>query len=150
MGAGEAVRSGIVPIDLLDAEEYRRWRRQAEHTLESARRDAEANDYGWACFKAQQAAEYGIKALLRSFGLPAVGHSILQLLREARDEGLLFPPQAERWARVLDRHYIPPRYPNAYAAGSPFEFYDRETAQEAILAAQALLDAVQEVKARYE
>jgi len=49
----------------------------------------------------------------------------------------------------LDRHYIPPRYPNAYPLGSPFEFYDQETAEEAISCAQAVIDAVREAKARY-
>jgi len=42
----------------------------------------------------------------------------------------------------LDRHYIPSRYPNAYAAGSPFEFYDESTAREAIGAARKVLELV--------
>lgn len=76
---------------LFDDEEFTRWLKQASHTLNSAQRDAEAGDYAWACFKAQQAAEFGIKALLRGFGLSAVGHSILALLRQAGREGLAFP-----------------------------------------------------------
>ncbi|HIC93237.1 MAG TPA: HEPN domain-containing protein [Anaerolineae bacterium] len=63
---------------LFDQDEFFRWMRQAEHTLTSAQRDAAEGDYSWACFKAQQAAEYAAKALLRGLGLPAFGHSILR------------------------------------------------------------------------
>jgi HEPN domain-containing protein len=51
-------------------------------------------------------------------------------------------------ARCLDRHYIPPRYPNAYAAGSPFEFYDESTAREAIDAAGKVLKFVNMKRAK--
>jgi HEPN domain-containing protein len=134
---------------LFDDEEFTRWLKQASHTLNSAQRDAEAGDYAWACFKAQQAAEFGIKALLRGFGLSAVGHSILALLRQAGREGLALPTELERWARILDRHYIPPRYPNAYPSGSPFEFYDEKTAQEALNTAQAVIEAIREAREHY-
>jgi HEPN domain-containing protein len=42
--------------------------------------------------------------------------------------------------KLLDRHYIAPRYPDAYPGGSPFEFYDEETARQALEAARSLLD----------
>ena len=57
--------------------------------------------------------------------------------------------EVRQCARTLDRHYIPPRYADAYPVGSPFEFYDRETAENAIVCAQAVLKAVQEAKRRY-
>ena len=73
---------------LFDEEEFLRWMKQAEHTLTSAQGDAAEGDYGWACFKAQQAAEYAAKALLRGLGLPAFGHSILGLVGEMEEQGL--------------------------------------------------------------
>jgi HEPN domain-containing protein len=132
-----------------DQEEFSRWIRQAEHTLSSAQRDAAGGDYGWACFKAQQAAEYAAKALLRGLGLPAFGHSVLGLVGEMEKQGLPIAEEIRQCARTLDRHYIPPRYANAYPAGSPFEFYDRETAQEVITCTQAVLEVVQEAKKGY-
>ncbi|MEA3345737.1 MAG: HEPN domain-containing protein [Chloroflexota bacterium] len=134
---------------LFDEEEYSRWLEQAEHTLASARRDTEAGDYDWACFKAQQAAEYAVKGLLWGFGLPAFGHSILRLFGQAEEQGLPLPKEIQGWARTLDRHYIPPRYPNAYPSGAPFEFYDQSTAEEALRCSQAMVEAIEEVRARY-
>lgn len=131
---------------LFDEQEFGRWMRQSEHTLASARRDAAEGDYGWACFKAQQAAEYAAKGLLRGLGLPAFGHSVLGLIREIAKQGLPVPDEVERSARALDRYYVQPRYPNAHSEGSPFEFYDRETAEAAIAFAEAVLRMVQEAK----
>lgn len=51
---------------MLDKEEFERWRRQARGILTSARRDKEAGDYAWACFKAEQAGQFALKALLRA------------------------------------------------------------------------------------
>jgi HEPN domain-containing protein len=134
---------------LFDEEEFLRWMKQAEHTLTSAQGDATEGDYGWACFKAQQAAEYAAKALLRGLGLPAFGHSVLGLVGEMERQGLSITEEVRQCARTLDRHYIPPRYANAYPAGSPFEYYDQETAEEAIACAQTVLEVVQEARERY-
>ena len=134
---------------LFDEEEFLRWMKQAEHTLTSAQGDATEGDYGWACFKAQQAAEYAAKALLRGLGLPAFGHSVLGLVGEMEKQGLPITKEARQCARTLDRHYIPPRYANAYPAGSPFEFYDQDTAEKAVACAQTVLEVVQEARERY-
>jgi HEPN domain-containing protein len=131
-------------VTSFDWEEYRRWLEQARHTLNSARRDLEARDYAWACFKAQQAGEYAVKGVLRGAGRLGAGHSILKLLRELEETGMSVSDMSAH-ARTLDRHYIPPRYPDAYPAGSPFEFYDEKTAHEAIEAAAVLIDFASKV-----
>lgn len=135
---------------LFDREEFNRWFHQAEHTIGSAQRDQGAGDYAWSCFKAQQAGEYALKALLRGLGKPASGHSLLKLVEEVKKAGISIPRQLPGWARELDRHYIPPRYPDAYAAGSPFEFYDQDTAERALQAAAQIIDLVKEVGSRAE
>lgn len=127
-----------------DRDEFGRWYGQAAHTLESAQRDFDEGDYAWACFKAQQAAEYGCKGLLRGYGKMALGHSVLRLLNEMRTGGIAVTEDLLRSGRLLDRHYIPPRYPDAYPAGSPFEFYDRETAREALEHARLILRWLEE------
>ena len=75
----------------------------------------------------------------------APGHSTLKLYEVLRDAGFVVPEQLPRWCRELDRHYIPPRYPDAYPAGSPFEYYDRETAEQAVLYAARVVRYAEEV-----
>ncbi|MBO8140933.1 MAG: HEPN domain-containing protein [Firmicutes bacterium] len=122
--------------------EFNRWIAQADHTLASARRDLEHGDFVWACFKAQQAAEYAVKGLARGFGLPATGHAITRLLKEISTEGVPVAAEQLQDGRLLDRHYIPPRYPDAYTEGSPMEFYDEPTAEAALAAAERIVEAV--------
>ncbi|MEW6727521.1 MAG: HEPN domain-containing protein [Bacillota bacterium] len=134
-------------MNLLDQDEYRRWLAQAEYTLSSAERDMFAGDHAWACFKAQQAGEYALKALVRAAGMFAPGHSTLRIARILRDAGFTLPDDMEKWCRELDRHYIPPRYPDAYPSGSPFEYYDRETAERAVVCASRLVQFAKGVRA---
>lgn len=129
---------------MLDKQEFDRWMKQAEHNLLSAERDATAGDYAWACFKAQQAAETAVKALLLGLGQPARGHSILVLLRQVADLQILVPASLFEIAKRLDRIYIPSRYPNAYPTGSPFEFYNVADAQQAIADAGQVINFVRE------
>jgi len=117
---------------MFDIDEYERWMKQAEYTLESAKRDLLGGDYSWASFKAQQAAEFSVKALLYGLGIAAFGHSIGSLLRELKNKGIQIDTDIEVCSRELDRHYIPTRYANAFYSGSPFEYYDEPTAKKAI------------------
>ena len=65
---------------MLDEKEFDRWMSSAERTLISAQGDSKRGDYNWACFKAQQAAEFAVKAILRGLGFPSYGQSIYKLL----------------------------------------------------------------------
>jgi HEPN domain-containing protein len=116
------------------------WYRQAERKLDSARWDIEGQFYEDACFSAQQAAELAIKALHQKRGRVELGHSVYQLLQKAEDA----PPELVNAARVLDRYYIPTRYPNGFPEGAPMDFYDRPTAEEAVSYAAAILGFVRE------
>ena len=42
-------------------------------------------------------------------------------------------------AAELDNYYIPPRYPNAYSEGSPFEYFTRSMAERAVKMAEAII-----------
>lgn len=117
---------------------YKDWLKQAERDLEHARHALEDKDSEWACFAAQQAAEKAIKALYQFLGAQAIGHSVRALLEQlpkqyAPDEKM------KEAARELDRHYIPARYPNAYAEGAPFEYYTEEEARKAIGHAERII-----------
>ena len=49
----------------MDCSEACKWLRQAVHTLEAVDADLEASNLDLACFKAQQAAELALKAVIR-------------------------------------------------------------------------------------
>lgn len=42
-------------------------------------------------------------------------------------------------AKVLDKHYIPSRYPNGFDSGAPLDYYTEEEAKQAIEYAQTIL-----------
>lgn len=114
------------------------WFRQAQRKLSSARWDIEGRFYEDACFSAQQAAKLAAKALLESQGRIEIGHSVYQLLQKVGSvpQGIL------RAAQVLDRYYIPTRYPNGFPSGAPMDFYDQLTAEDAVRYAETILGFV--------
>lgn len=102
---------------MFDCEEAARWLRQAEYTLRSDESDERLGFYAWACFKAHQVAEYALKALLRGAGLESFGYDLLSLWSKARRictelEGL------KDCITLLNKLYIPTRYPDAWASPS--------------------------------
>lgn len=132
-----------------DEAEYQRWLAHAEHTLAAARADLEAKFFSWGCFKAQQAAEYALKGLLRGAGAPAIGHSVLQLLTELADGGSVVPEGLLDCARVLDRFYIPTRYADAFEQGSPFQYFAYADTTRAVECARQIVDFVIQEKRRH-
>ena len=114
------------------------WLAQARRDLEHARQSIGLGHFEWACFAAQQAAEKAAKALHLHLGTEAWGHSVFELL-----DGL--PPDRRPsnslldLARMLDRHYIPPRYPNAHPSGPPSQFYTRADAEQGVAGAEAVV-----------
>lgn len=117
---------------------YSDWLRQAQRDLEHAHRSTEAGDYEWACFAAQQAAEKALKALHLALGVEAWGHSVFRALT-ALPPTISVPAELQIHAKALDKHYIPPRYPNSYPEGAPLDFYTRKDANEALHAAEAVV-----------
>ncbi|MGV9169102.1 MAG: HEPN domain-containing protein [Promethearchaeia archaeon] len=52
------------------------WMKQAKSDLEHAEDSIVLTHYDWACFAAQQSAEMALKAIFKSLGAEAWGHSI--------------------------------------------------------------------------
>jgi len=117
---------------------YVDWLRQAEADLRHARHALEDSDYEWSCFAAQQAAEKAIKALFQKLGMDAWGHTLTALIGNLPPE-IQTPDELVDYARILDKHYIPTRYPNGFDSGAPTDFYTRREAQDAIRYAEAIL-----------
>lgn len=123
--------------------EARRWLKQAEKDLRSARNSLGTGDYEWACFQSQQSAEKAVKALLYLRGYRKIlTHSIFELVKEVGSSEREFG-QLTRQAKVLDSVYISSRYPNGIAGDLvPGEYYEQEDAEECISYAGSILDAV--------
>ncbi|MEM1984836.1 MAG: HEPN domain-containing protein [Candidatus Korarchaeum sp.] len=136
------ISSGRIP---LDEHEYLRWLNSAKRTLESAHGDLSGGDYNWACFKAQQAAELAVKALLRGIGSPSYGHSIAKLLMSVEAKGIGVPEEIMQRAKTLDKYYVPTRYPNAWAEGTPHEYYTEPDATDAINCAREVISWIEGV-----
>ncbi len=125
------------------------WLKQAKRDAEHARHSREAGDHEWACFAAQQAAEKAVKALHLSWGTEAWGHSVLRLL-EALPEDFKAPEELLEAAKILDKHYVPTRYPNSYPEGAPGDFYTVQDADSAIAAAEEVIQFCEAHLARSE
>ncbi|MQA92521.1 MAG: HEPN domain-containing protein [Gemmatimonas sp.] len=114
------------------------WLEQARNNLEHARRSIAMGDYAWACFAAQQSAEAAVKGLHLRAGNVAWGHSVLDLLA-ALPERLGVAETLLDAARVLDKYYIPTRYPDAHPAGSAARHYTGAEAEHAARCAETIL-----------
>lgn len=121
-----------------------RWIRAATADLNAAQSLLTDGYFHLCAFHAQQAAEKALKGLLRLVGRVPWGHSCFDLLTEV--DSLLssstVPSTLFDSAQRLDGHYIPSRYPDAFPTGVPSDYYDKATAQQAIVDARAILDFV--------
>lgn len=116
------------------------WLRQARSDLKHARTSLEHGEYEWSCFASQQAAEKGVRAVYFHLGGDRWGHSLLALLSGLRERiGEAVTPELLDAARHLDKHYIPTRYPNGFAAGAPVDYYSGRDAEESIDHAESVL-----------
>lgn len=111
------------------------WLRQAEKDLAKARRDLAGGDYEWACFTSQQAAEKAVKALFQFRGIEVGGHTVSEMIEEAGA-----PSEIVDIAKELDHHYIPSRYPDAFASGTPSNYYTKRMAEEAVENAERIVE----------
>ncbi len=118
---------------------YKDWWRQAEADLRHARNAFADGDYEWSCFAAQQAAEKAIKALFQKLGMDAWGHTLTVLIGNLPST-IQPPTELIDYARILDKHYIPTRYPNGFDSGAPTDFYTSMEAQYAIQCAESILE----------
>ncbi len=124
--------------DYLDTEEYNRWMMNAKSTLKSAINDMASGFYNWSCFKAQQSAEYAIRAYLRGIGSDMFGHSISLLIKKAG-----FNDEIINTAKIVDKFYIPTRYTDAWSEGIPSDYYTDNNAKDAIKASESIINEVE-------
>ena len=122
------------------ANRYADWFRQAKADLRHARNALDDGDYEWSCFAAQQAAEKALKAVFLKHSMDAWGRALTALIGNLPQ--MVDTPSGTLvdYARMLDKHYIPARYPNGFDSGAPTDFYTRTEAENAVQHAEAILD----------
>ena len=113
------------------------WLKQAEKDIEKAGLDLQSGFYEWACFTARQAAQKAIKALYEFLNGEAWGHGTKALL-----EKLPYQDRSELSddAILLDKLYIPTRYPNGLPQGIPHDYFTKRDANQAIQAASRIYE----------
>lgn len=126
-----------------DRYQAQRWLDTAREDLLAARVMTDAAMYAHACFLAQQAAEKAAKSLWYAAGEDPWGHSVLKLVSQFPHRERV--PDLANWeqrAALLDRFYIPTRYPNGLPDLTPGQSYFAPDAEGAIEVASALVDAI--------
>ena len=117
---------------------------QAKGEFKAAKDLLATSNYAWCCFACHQATEKALKAILEHFGSPTVGHNLIALIHEV----FKFTPiskEIEAACRVLNRYYIPTRYPNAFPSGAPVHMFNEDDAGEALQHAERVMDLARKV-----
>ena len=120
-----------------------RWLKTAEEDLGAARGLRSLKKYSHACFLAQQCGEKALKALWDALGHDPWGHSVQKLIVDIPDRVARQILRGQLEAGVLlDRYYIPTRYPNGLPDLTPGEVYLKRDADLCIRCARAILTSV--------
>ncbi len=83
-----------------------------------------------------------MKAVLYLNRVEAKGHSVLELLENLEEVSDLELKEFYASARLLDKHYAPPRYPNLHP-GIPlpsYKLYSEEDAERCIESARKIVE----------
>jgi len=122
------------------ASRFSDWYRQAVADLRHARNAVEDGDYEWSCFAAHQAAEMALKSVFLKQGMDVWGHTLIVMIGSL--PGTVEPPSETlaNAARILDKFYIPTRYPSGFDSGAPTDYYTQPEARHAIQLAEAILE----------
>ena len=125
--------------------EAERWLQTAEEDLRAAELLMQGRAFAQACFYSQQSGEKAVKALWHLIDADPWGHSVQKLIMDFPAKRTL--PDLERWierAALLDKFYIPTRYPNGLPDLTPGQVYTREDAQRGLETARVLVAACRE------
>jgi HEPN domain-containing protein len=130
----------------LNKEEALRWLDQAEHNFEVAKNNLSSTFYSDACFMAEQTSQVALKALIIFYKKRNVWeHSIQELVRISSEYDKRFEDLVEA-GKILDRYYIPTRYPDALATPAvPYKTYSERDAREAVALTESILQLAKEV-----
>jgi len=114
------------------------WLNQAKRDLLHAKDCLKSGFFEWGCFSAQQAAEKAVKAVFLNQHAEAWGNSVKKLVEQLPKE-LRCPPDLIESGAVLDKFYIPTRYPNGFDEGIPGDYYTQNDLLQAIQNAEKII-----------
>jgi len=122
------------------ANRFSDWYCQAGADLRHAHNAMESGDFEWSCFAAHQAAKKALKSVFLKQGMDAWGHTLTAMIGNLSDS--VDPPSETlvNDAKILDKYYIPTRYPNGFESGAPTDYYTRVEAENAIQLSKAILE----------
>ena len=115
------------------------WMNQAERDLKVAEELMNDESFEWSCFVAQQATEKAVKAVFQKLNAVAWGHSVFDLMRILSIR-VVVNERLLDCARSLDKYYVPTRYPNSFESGSPYEYFTRRDAEDAIVCSRRIIE----------
>lgn len=120
--------------------EARRWLATAEEDLVAAEVLSQAGSFSQACFLSQQSAEKALKALWYLVGADPWGHSVQRLVVEfPQKDRLGDTTRLIELAALLDKFYIPTRYPNGLPDLTPGQVYGPKDAEQGLLSARVFV-----------
>ena len=125
--------------------EAQRWYTTALDDLESAEILKRNGKFAHACFHSQQAGEKALKAVWYMLDADPWGHSIKKLIDDLYEvDKAVFTSlkSLERDGMVLDRFYIPTRYPNSLPDITPNIAFTEEDADTCLAHANNIIGAV--------
>ncbi len=125
--------------------EAERWLRTAEEDLAAVRALIESHAFAQACFYCQQSADKAVKAMWCLCDEDPWGHSVQRLIMDFPEKDRL--PDVGRWIEwgaLLDKFYIPTRYPNGLPDLTPGQVYCADDAHRGLKAAAELVAACRE------
>lgn len=128
--------------------EAKRWFTTAEDDLDTAKILKKNAKYAHSCFHAQQAGGKALKSIWYFIDADPWGHSIKMLIDGLKDENKEFyraMKTFERIGSVLDRFYIPTRYPNGLPDITPDIAFFREDAETCVTQAEKILNRVKSI-----
>ena len=125
-------------------DEALRWLKQAEYNLRVAENNLKSDFYSAACFMSEQSAQVALKAyIISKTHRPVLWiHSIQKLSEKCAEYDKDFERLIE-YGRILDRFYIPTRYPDAITPPAlPYETYTKKDAKEAVRFSKNIISKV--------
>lgn len=120
---------------MLDHGEFARWLESSDDEMKVAKELTKLEAFNAAVLHSEQAAQMALKGLLRGVGLGehAWGHSLSELAKRAVQHAALeLPNELGSALAVLERDYLPTRYPDALIAGTPLGNYGPADAERAM------------------
>ena len=120
----------------------------AEDDNDSAVILKENGKFAHSCFHAQQAGEKALKAVWYFADADPWGHSIKKLIEDLNSVDLKLYQRLESYTRmglVLDRFYIPTRYPNGLPDITPDVAFTDEDADTCITYSKKIIDEVRSI-----